>query len=179
MFLAPTGVSTQTRGMRCFPKFDFCFPVCLFVLLLATQTSSVTELACAMSASKRPFICGVSVCRAAGDEATIRLPSDSSSRNAWLQLLGLEYESFVNFGGGVSLAHFTPSCLSARSIPDGPCYTLFFIYISFLFSFLFVILRRKARGKKCLLEQRHSSLAGLANNCLRSHFSGEMLSSTR
>ena len=73
-----------------------------------------------MAASKRPCICGDSVCRAAGDEATIRLPSDSSSRNAWLQVLGLDYESFVNFGGRVSLAHFTPSCLSAQSIPDGP-----------------------------------------------------------
>ena len=35
----------------------------MFVLLLATQTSAVTGLACAMSASKRPCICGDIVCR--------------------------------------------------------------------------------------------------------------------
>ena len=73
-----------------------------------------------MSASKRPSICGDSVCRAAGDEATTRSQSGSSSKNAWLQLLGLDYESFVSCGG-ISLAHFTPSCLSSQSIPDGPC----------------------------------------------------------
>ena len=61
MFLRQQGF-LHTRGMRCFYKFKLFFSVCMFVLLLATQTSSVTELACAMSASKRLCICGDSVC---------------------------------------------------------------------------------------------------------------------
>ena len=75
-----------------------------------------------MAARKRSCICRFPECRATGDEATIRLPSGSSTREAWLTNVGIDLDDCDKVSGGrVSLAHFTPRDLSAQTVPEYPC----------------------------------------------------------